>query len=160
MKKKISIWIATAFGAGLVPFAPGTAGSLVGLPIVYFTASWNLMPRVALYVALTIIGSWAAKVFDDFQGSKDNQHIVIDEVIGQGIAGWSVGTSFIGLLVAFIFFRVFDIFKFPPVRQLDRWSKHQSGAWAGFGVIADDILAGFQGLIVVLVLQHFHVLPN
>ena len=99
-------------------------------------------------------------------GTGDNQNIVIDEVIGLGITAWTSGHEWKTLLAAFFAFRFFDVLKPFPVRLVDRWSKkkaEEKGSalapwWGGFGVIADDILAGFQGLVVILIFQHFDLL--
>jgi phosphatidylglycerophosphatase A len=147
--------VATAMGAGLFPVAPGTLGTLVGVPIAYFTSDVFWPWRVLLWVAIFVLGIWAAAVFDELMGSADNQSIVIDEVVGFGISAWTAGRNPITLIVAFLVFRFFDIFKFPPVRQVDRWSKKQTRALGGFGVIADDVLAGLQTLAVVMILQYF-----
>ena len=157
-----ALLIATSGGAGLLPVAPGTFGSIVGFPIAYYTNQWDLAPRLALWIGLTVIGTWSAKVFDELMGSKDNQNIVIDETIGMGITAWTAGTHLETLAAALILFRVFDIWKPWPVRNVDRWSHTQTNskwdAWrGGFGVIADDIVAGFQALVIVLILQAFSV---
>ena len=157
-KAFIAVTVGTACGSGLVPFAPGTMGTLFGLPFVFYSAGWEWPYRVGLWLALLAIGTWAAKVFDETMGSSDNQCIVIDEVVGIGITAWTAGTDPKALAASFVLFRFFDIFKFPPVRQLDRWSKTQSRWLGGFGVMADDVLAGFQGLAVILLLQYLKVI--
>jgi phosphatidylglycerophosphatase A len=161
-----AVAIGTALGAGLVPFAPGTAGALAGLPVAYFTADWHWALRVLLWVSLTAAGTWAAKVFDETMQTSDNQNIVMDEVVGLGITAWTAGHHTSTLVAAFLLFRLFDIWKPYPVRLIDQWSKNkasegtQAAAWyGGFGVMADDVVAGLQGLICVLLLQYFHVLP-
>lgn len=156
----LSLLIATALGAGLFPVAPGTMGTLVALPLAFLTREWSWPLRIVLWGSLTILGTWAAKVFDQTMGTNDNQNIVIDEVIGLGITAWTAGSDPKTWVAAFFLFRFFDVLKPPPVRQIDRWSKKQSSAWwGGFGVIADDIVAGFQGLAVILILQRFSILP-
>jgi len=155
---------ATALGSGLCPFAPGTAGSLVALPLAYAVSGWTDWSKLALWLLFAIVGTWAAKVFDGLMSTDDNQNIVIDEVIGIGIAAWTA-TDWRVLAIAFVAFRLFDIIKIPPVRQADRWSKiaaerHLGGRhmarWIGaFGVIFDDVLAGVQALIVVKVVTTF-----
>ncbi|MEO5970698.1 MAG: phosphatidylglycerophosphatase A [Bdellovibrionia bacterium] len=158
-KSVSAFWIATALGAGLFPIAPGTMGTLVALPIAYYTNEWDLTARLLFWVGLTVLGSWAATVFDQMMKTGDNQNIVIDEVIGLGITAWTAGRDLKTLAVAFVLFRIFDVVKPPPVRQVDLWSKNQASPWAGgFGVIADDIVAGFQALGVILVLQYLHVI--
>ena len=158
-----AVAIGTAGGAGLFPVAPGTMGTLVGVPIAYFTASWDLSARLALWISITLAGTWACKEFDELMKSNDNQNLVIDEVAGLGITAWTVNANLSGdgwkpWLTAFLLFRFFDIVKIPPVRQVDRWSKTGSAWLGGFGVMADDLLAGFQGLFVMMILQHFHIL--
>lgn len=157
--KNISaLFVATAGGAGLLPKAPGTFGAIVGLPIAYFTQNWSLVDRLALWIGLTAIGTWSAQVFDQLMQSTDNQNIVIDEVVGMGITAWTAGTDWKSWLAAFILFRLFDIWKPYPIRLLDSWSKKSPG-WSGFGVMADDILAGFYGLACMILLQKFGIIP-
>lgn len=166
-KATAALAISTAFGAGLFPVAPGTMGTLMAVPIVYFTAHWEWPLRVALWLAITLAGIWSAKVFDEVMDSSDNQNIVIDEVIGLGITAWTAGTNWVTIFAAFVVFRAFDIIKPPPVRQLDQWSKikasQKNGSaaawWGGFGVIADDILAALEALAVIVILQKLGVLP-
>jgi phosphatidylglycerophosphatase A len=163
----LALVVGTAMGAGLVPFAPGTAGALAGLPIAYFTNDWHWLSKLALWTAFTIAGTWAAKVFDETMGTSDNQNIVMDEVIGLGITAWTAGQDPATLITAFVLFRFFDILKPWPVRLIDDWSKKKAKVgdnraqwYGGFGVMADDIAAGIQGLICILLLQYFHVLHS
>jgi phosphatidylglycerophosphatase A len=159
--------IATVFGVGLSPLAPGTFGTLAALPVAYFTQVWAWPFRVLFWVAILFTGIWSAKVFDEMMESHDNQCIVIDEVIGLGITSWTAGhQSLKTWIAAFVFFRIFDILKPPPIRHLDQWSRNpeavrsQWGRWKqGFGVIADDMLAGFEALGLILLLQWVHILP-
>jgi phosphatidylglycerophosphatase A len=163
-RRSIALVIATALGSGLSPVAPGTFGTLVGIPIAYFTQGWAWSWRLVLWAAIFAAGTWAASAFDAMMGTKDNQHIVIDEVVGYGITAWTAGTHPIAIVAAFILFRLYDILKPPPVKQLDRWS-HRKGSGpaslgSGFGVMADDALAGLLGLITMLILQRFGVIPR
>jgi len=161
-----AIIVSTALGAGLFPFAPGTMGTLIAVPLVYFSQDAFWVFRLLLWAALLAIGTWSAKVIDELMGSSDHQNIVIDEVVGFGITAWTAGNHPETLFVAFVVFRFFDILKPPPVRQVDRWSKikasQKSGTasqwWGGFGVMADDLLAGVLGLLTVMALQHFGLL--
>jgi phosphatidylglycerophosphatase A len=159
VKNISALFVATAGGAGLLPKAPGTFGAIVGLPIAYFTQTWSLETRLALWIGLTAIGTWSAQVFDQLMQSTDNQNIVIDEVVGMGITAWTAGTDWKSWLAAFILFRLFDIWKPYPIRLLDVWSKKSPG-WSGFGVMADDILAGVYGLAFMIILQRFGLIPT
>ena len=163
-KQKLAFLVATAFGAGLAPKAPGTAGTSVGIPLAYVVNKYLPVPAaIAIWTAVLAIGTWGAYVFDRTMETDDNQNIVIDEVLGYGIAMIGGGLAPATLIAAFVLFRFFDIVKLPPVRAVDNWSKKQSGLgypWFGaFGVMADDLLAGLQSLAVILALQHWGVLP-
>jgi len=165
-KKCCALTIATFFGVGLIPLAPGTYGSLAALPLVYFTAQVPLVLRICLWSFICILGIWAARVYDETLDSKDNNSIVIDEVIGVAIASWAAGTNLYHYILAFILFRIFDILKPPPVRQLDQWSHKKSkpngsifSPWqSSIGVIGDDVLAGLLAFLVIFLLQFFEVL--
>lgn len=148
---------ATACGAGLSPYGPGTAGTLFAIPLAYSTQNWEFWARLGLWIGILGIGTWSAKVFDELMETSDNQNVVIDEVLGLGIASWAAGESLAAWIAAFLFFRLFDITKPPPVRQFDRWSKNASGWLGGFMVMMDDLVAGFQALAIVLILQWLHV---
>ena len=77
-----------------------------------------------------------------------------------GITAWTVtSNSWIQWVAAFILFRTFDVWKPYPIRILDRWSKTAAGL-SGFGVMADDVLAGVYGLVVMIILQHFGIFPS
>ena len=153
--KLIAFLIATAFGAGLSPFFPGSFGSLVGMGIAYWSADWAIHNRVIFWLATLLIGTWAAKVFDQDNSTRDNKQIVIDEVIGMGIASWTSPTTWgTTWVVAFFIFRFFDIVKPFPIRKIDQWSKNQTSDWiGGFAVIADDIVAGLFAFFIIFALQ-------
>lgn len=169
-KGVLTVLTATALGAGLVPKAPGTMGTLIAVPLAVATRNWTLLPRIALWLLITGLGTWGARAFDSLMRTGDNQCIVIDEVVGLGITSWTLsgaGSSVAGWCMAFVLFRFFDILKLPPVRQVDQWSKKKSlentplaSWWGGFGVMADDILAGVQGLIIMILLQHYGLLSH
>lgn len=161
LRRWCAFFIATFLGIGLLPLAPGTFGSLAALPIAKLCSEWELFTRFVVCGLLLLVGSWGAQIFDEMMGTADNQNIVIDEVIGVIIASWTTAGHWTSLIAAFLFFRIFDIFKLPPVRQLDQWSRQKAKTpfFKGLGVIADDVVAGLQALFVIIVLQYFSVLP-
>lgn len=145
-------WIACGFGSGLVPVAPGTFGSAAAL--LPWLALRNL--SIPLYVlALVVafaIGVWAANVVIAQLRIDDPGAIVWDEFVGQWIA-WMpllwIATDWRWMLAGFGLFRLFDIWKPWPVGWADRvWS-------GGFGVMADDVLAGLYAAGVLALLLHF-----
>lgn len=151
--------IATVFGVGLLRPAPGTwgsaAGLILGVLLHMLGGFWLLL--VATFV-VTAVGYWAiaAEVGD---GSEDPSEFVIDEVAGQWVALWPVSFGawmmgadiwalYPGLITAFVAFRVFDIAKPGPVG----WADRQHGA---FGIMADDVIAGWLAAMIVALLAVF-----
>jgi len=134
-------------------------GTLVAMPLAWWSNDWSFLPRVALWLALLAGGTWAAKVFGETMETGDHQSIVMDEVVGYGITAWTSGTDWRALGAAFILFRLFDITKPPPVRQADRWSKNASRWVQGFGVMLDDVLAGLYALACMVLAQRLGWLP-
>jgi phosphatidylglycerophosphatase A len=145
--KHPAFWVATWGGAGMLPKAPGTWGSLAALPCAYVIlqagAGWGL--GIAILVVLAA-GIWASKVYMEKSKSHDPGQIVVDEVLGQWIVLMPLGAEFRPLewLVAFGLFRFFDVLKPWPIRLADSKIK------GGFGVMFDDILAGIAGAIVMI----------
>ena len=142
--------IATAFGAGYMPKAPGTAGSVAGvLLFTLMVGAGTGAYYVHAILFLFFAGIFAAQRVETFWG-HDSQRIVIDEVIGQMIALFFLATSGFSwtvVLIGFALFRAFDITKPFPVRHLERLP-------GGLGVIADDVGAGFYALLLLTWLQN------
>ena len=141
--------LATWFGAGLLPWAPGTWGSLAALPFgwLLFWLSGPLGLLAAIVVVFGV-GLWAARGYEQVAAIKDPGAIVIDEVAGQWLALIPAGLfsgslTLPGVLLAFLLFRVFDVAKPWPVSWADR---HLKGA---FGIMADDIIAGLYAAAAV-----------
>lgn len=130
--------VATWFGSGLVPKAPGTAGSLAALPVAWAILAWGGgWPGLALAVlAAVVAGLWATAEVLRASGIKDPSFVVVDEVAGQWIALLPAGLDPILFAAGFVLFRLFDIWKPWPVGWADR---ELPGA---FGVMVDDLLAG------------------
>ena len=136
--------LATWFGSGLLPKAPGTWGSLAALPFAVIIAalagSWGLLAAAAL---LTVIGVWAAGIYARHSDQEDPQRIVIDEVAGQWLALAPVALDLRLYAVAFLAFRLFDIVKVWPARLIDRRLK------GGWGIMLDDTVAGLYAAALV-----------
>jgi len=149
-----ALLIATWFGCGYVPVAPGTAGSLaavliaIALHIEYGAARGTVLILTAILLAP---GIWSAGVTAKRAGLEDPRFVVVDEVIGQWItlAGASVW-NWKSFLAAFFLFRILDVWKPPPVRQLERLP-------GGFGIVADDVMAGLYGALAIFVLDRLQL---
>lgn len=139
--------IATFLFAGHSPVAPGTVGSLAALPLAYVLMGSGRLAMTLGVLVVTVLGTWAAGRYCEASGRHDNQRIVIDEVAGILITLWPVSRSLGNLLVGFLLFRLFDIWKPGPVRWIDR------RVGGGFGVMADDLAAGVLVAILLWAVQ-------
>lgn len=126
--------VATLFYIGFSPFFPGTLASLVALALVFIIPS-----RVSLYsltaLGILLVSLWATQVYATEKNEEDPQEIVVDELVGILVTFFSVPRSIPAVFAGFVLFRIFDIFKPFPVRQIERWPK----PW---GIIGDDVMAG------------------
>jgi len=151
---RLALAIATWFGCGYAPKGPGTAGSIAALAIawpLHTYAGVSAMGLAWLAVLLVIPGIWAADVVARSSGVEDPQIVVVDEVVGQWItlAGATM-LNWKSWLLALALFRLFDIWKPPPIRQLERLS-------GGFGIVADDAMAGVYGALVLFAAGWFNL---
>jgi phosphatidylglycerophosphatase A len=146
--KSLGVGIATVGGVGWFPIAPGTAGSAVGVGIYLVTRTWSAPAQVALLIGITLVGLWAAGVAETELKKEDPGPVVIDEVAGQLVTLLLTGVGWRGAIVGFFLFRVLDIIKPFPARRLERLH-------GGLGIMADDLMAGAYGLVVMMALVRF-----
>jgi phosphatidylglycerophosphatase A len=144
--------IATWFGCGYSPHAPGTVGSGAAILIAWALRNYATPFEIGLLgVLLAIPGIWAAGVTAREIKSKDPQIVVVDEVVGQWITfAGATAINWHSFVLAFALFRIFDIWKPAPVRQLERLP-------GGFGIVADDAMAGIYGALVLFAAGRFHL---
>jgi phosphatidylglycerophosphatase A len=147
------MWLATGFGAGLSPLAPGTAGSLVGVLFYLAMAGLALPLYLALVLVLAIIGIWVCERAGRALAVADHPSIVWDEIVGLLIAMAATPPSWQGLVSGFALFRLFDILKPWPVGRIDRSVK------GGLGVMLDDVMAGLYALACLQILRHTFAIP-
>ncbi len=135
--------IATLGGLGRAPVAPGTVGSLIGASLVWVLPT-ELIAQAAVTVGLAVIGGWAAGTAAKREQCSDPSAVIIDEVAGMLVAGFLLPKRAGLLLAAFLLFRLFDIGKWFPMKQLERLP-------GGWGIMADDLAAGlFSRLLLLL----------
>jgi len=142
--QKFLLSLATFFGVGKIPKAPGTWGSLAALPFAALMMLVGPFFYMGLCLALTPLSIFAAETYEQVHGGHDSSEIVIDEVLGMWIAIIWLPMTWQTFLIGFLLFRFFDVLKPWPISYLDR---HVKG---GVGVVVDDVLAG---LIVNIILQ-------
>lgn len=145
MSPRLAAWISTVFYVGKFPVAPGTAGSLVAVGFVWFWQSVleiNLGWTILALALLTALGVIASTKHARALGVEDPGEIVIDEFVGQWIGLILVPAHWTYWLAAFVLFRLFDIWKPLYINKIQSWSD-------GWGVMADDVLAGLVTLIII-----------
>jgi len=188
---RISFLLATWFGLGYLPKAPGTWGSLAGLILIVvidaavllrafscdprshgrYSFLYAFVPAFSCFL-IAALGVWTSSRVADFSNRKDPQFVVIDEVSGQMLALllgvpdsgsgstlrifapleiFGVGVEWQIMLAAFLFFRLFDIWKPFPIRLLEKLP-------GGWGIMADDWLAGIYAALLLRLALHFNVL--
>jgi len=150
--------ISTWFGCGYSPVAPGTVGSAAAIGIAILIehyAGWRPPAFAALAVIVSAPAIWAAGETARQAGMKDPQFIVVDEVAGQWLAlagarALNLKANWIAWVAAFLLFRLFDIWKPFPVRQLESLP-------GGVGIVADDLMAGLYAALVLFLAGWFNL---
>jgi phosphatidylglycerophosphatase A len=151
----------TGFGLGYSPKAPGTAGSILGIPLGLYLLSFPIIYSVGIILVLTLFFSWLSQLAGNHWGQRDSGKIVIDEVLGQALtliglwkfssqSGDSVWSQInnqpslwvFWILVGFGLFRLFDITKPFPAKSLDNYN-------SGLGVMGDDTVAGIYAALIL-----------
>ena len=154
MKDRLANLISTWFGTGHFPIAPGTAASAVAIAIAYPLVRFGHWPPF-FFLILAAAGVpacvWAASSTARQRGEVDPRIVVSDEVLGQwvSLAGITV-FNWKSWLSAFLLFRLFDIWKPPPVRQLEALP-------SGTGIVADDLMAGVYAALVLFAAGCFNL---
>jgi len=135
--------MATGFGVGYSPVAPGTLGTLVAIPVYYFLSNISSPIYEITLIGFFFLSVWISENAEIFFGKKDDQRIVIDEMMGFLITMLWVPKTMRFIIIGFLLFRFFDILKPFPIRRLERRLK------GGFGVVWDDVMAGVYGNIIL-----------
>jgi phosphatidylglycerophosphatase A len=146
VKRGLATVLATWFGCGFVPLAPGTAGTLGAIPLYLVLRSSG--PAAVLFVAtaLAVVGIWAADHMIAKTGLKDPQIVVIDEVVGVLVTLAASGPTWTSVVLGVVLFRIFDQWKPWPARALEALP-------GGLGVMMDDVAAGVWGAAVLTIIS-------
>jgi phosphatidylglycerophosphatase A len=138
-----AVLIASVGGAGFVPIAPGTAGSLLGIPLGLVCSALSPLLAVLLFALLVAIGAWAAGGTGKLLGKYDHQIIVLDETVAMALVVFCIPKSAVSLLAGFLLFRIFDVIKPWPANILEHRLQN------GLGVMADDLIAALYAIGIV-----------
>jgi len=159
---KFKWFLITGFYSGLLPKAPGTWGSLVGVVVAYLIILYFKHPNMTIFllaVLFTLIGLRYINEYENLSSIHDDKRIVIDEIAGVLLTVSMLGNlkedTFIKLFFAFVSFRIFDVWKPSVIGKIDK------KAPGSLGVMGDDLIAGvfagiFSGLLYIGYLKVFH----
>ena len=142
-------WVAFGFGSGLSPVAPGTVGTLIGIPVVIF---FQFLPTAVVLLGtllIVLLSVWLAGVVTRQIDIEDHPSIVIDEIAGYVMAMAMIPLTWWTVITGFLIFRLLDIYKPPPVGWLDR------NCTGGLGITADAVVAGIYANIIMHGLLYF-----
>jgi phosphatidylglycerophosphatase A len=135
--------LAFGFGLGLAPKAPGTVGTLLGVVFAWLVLDLDLMVQIGIGVAMFIVGIWICGDSSKRIGQHDPGGIVWDEIAAMYLTLLVAPTTITAWILAFVLFRVFDIVKPWPIRDLD----HRMGG--GLGIMLDDLVAALYAAILL-----------
>lgn len=146
--RQLITFLATGAYVGCVPWAPGTAGSALAIPLLVALPRLRLPPLalVALMAAVVALAMLICHRAGALLPDPDSRRIVLDEICGMLVAGAFIAPTARSLVWSFLFFRLFDVVKPPPARWFDRRLKN------GIGVVADDLIAGLYANLMVRVI--------
>ncbi|MGD9032338.1 MAG: phosphatidylglycerophosphatase A [Desulfobacteraceae bacterium] len=136
ISKKSALCFASWFGAGLMPVAPGTFGTLMAVPLVLFLNHLGALYEGLALLLLVPLAIWSSNVCERCLGRNDPPEVVVDEVAGFLLTLFLLPLSWLTLCLGFVLFRVFDIAKPFPIRWFEKKLR------GGTGVVLDDLMAG------------------
>jgi phosphatidylglycerophosphatase A len=142
-RERAVLFLATGFFIGTVPFAPGTFGSFIGLPLCWLFSRVNFFISILGTLLFILVAVRIASAAEKILKQKDPGKIVIDEIAGLLVTFAGLPFNIKTAIAGFIVFRVFDILKPYPIRILERTVA------GGAGVVADDVLAGIYANLVL-----------
>lgn len=143
--KNFTKYFATLFGIGFIPLAPGTFGSLFAILIWYvFIDLFSIFYFIALFLFVLSVSFYLTDIYLDNYKKKDPSEVIVDEFLGQSIPLlFIVNFNIYEVLIAFVTFRFFDIYKIYPINKMEDLK-------GSYGVILDDIVAGIYSLIILM----------
>ena len=142
-------FLSLGFGSGLSPFAPGTVGTLVAVLLYIPLATLPLWGYIAVLFLGSLIGIVLCEKTSNELGGHDNPAIVWDEFLGYWLTMLFAPSGWIWIVIGFVLFRLFDIWKPWPISVIDHKVK------GGLGIMLDDLVAGVYALVVLQLIYHY-----
>lgn len=136
-------FLAFGFGSGALPYAPGTWGTIAAIPIYLLLQNLAVIPYIIIVLLASLVGIWLCDVTEKATGIHDDSRIVWDEICGYLLTMLAAPKGWMWIIIGFVLFRIFDIWKPWPIRWVD---KHAPG---GLGVMVDDLLAAIYALMLI-----------
>lgn len=136
-------FIAFGFGSGLLPMAPGTWGTVAAIPVFLLMSFLPWYLYISLVILFFALGVWVSEVVSRDLGVPDYKGIVWDEVVGYLLTMFMAPAGWVWLLVGFVLFRIFDVWKPQPIKYIDQ---HVGG---GLGIMLDDVLAAVPAWLIL-----------
>ena len=149
IRKRLVVFVATGCYAGYVPKAPGTAGSLVAIPLCYLVSRLDPAEAILFILLFAALAVWVSGAAEKLFDEKDSGLIVIDEIAGMTVTLFFVPWTVTTVVLGFLLFRIMDIVKPFPIRKLE------SGLSRGWGVVGDDVLAGIYAHVILRIAVGF-----
>ncbi len=147
--RRLILFFSSNAGLGYAPVAPGTFGTLAGLPVFWLLAALPDWLYAITWLALFAFACWISQGAGKIYGVVDDGRIVIDELVGYLVTVAFLPFTWTTAILGFVCFRFFDILKPPPASWCDRTIKN------GFGVVLDDVVAGIYGAIALRLLVYY-----
>ena len=142
MKNSIAKIIATFFYVGFIPVGPGTFGTLAAIPLFYALSLTNVYVYLAVTVIVILVSVWASTLAESIFQKSDPGQVVADEISGFLVTMILVPPTITNIFFGFLLFRLFDITKPYPVRELEKLPR-------GWGIVIDDVAAGIYACITL-----------
>lgn len=143
---KFLIFFATGCYSGYIKFAPGTFGTLVAIPIFLIFLKLSIIGKFFIFLVLFIGGLISSEYYENYKGEKDPKEVVIDEIAAYYFVLMFVNYSLVNLFITFVLFRIFDIFKFYPTKEVEKIG-------GGSGVMFDDMIAAIYSLFLFFIIK-------
>ena len=150
-RASIPLILAFGFGSGCSPWAPGTFGTVVAIPVYLLLNTTPLWLYLSVTLIMFLVGIWLCDKTTRKLGVHDHKGIVWDEIVGYLITMIAAPEGWLWVIIGFVLFRLFDILKPWPISVADKQLK------GGFGIMIDDVLAGIAAFVILHIIAYYTI---